>query len=247
MKPLLLLATRPEDDAADDEYAAFLRFTGLDESGLRRVRLDRAPLGDVDLATVGGVILGGSPFTVSDPEAGKSPTQRRVEAELDGLLARVLADRVPFLGACYGIGVLGRRVGAVVDRTFGEPVGPVEVSLTADGLADPLFRALPGTFEAFVGHKEAVRRLPAAAVRLAGSPACPVQAFRVGASAWATQFHPELDAAGLCTRIEVYRHAGYFAPEEADDLKQRARASAVTDPPALLRAFVTLCARVPAR
>ena len=30
MRPFLLLATRAEDQAADDEYAAFLRFAGLD-------------------------------------------------------------------------------------------------------------------------------------------------------------------------------------------------------------------------
>ena len=52
-------------------------------------------------------------------------------------------------------------------------------------------------FEAFVGHKEAVRDLPAHAVRLASSPACPVQAFRVGQHVYATQFHPELDIDGL--------------------------------------------------
>ena len=44
MRPFLLLASRPEDEAADDEYAAFLRATGLDEPQLRRIRLEAAPL-----------------------------------------------------------------------------------------------------------------------------------------------------------------------------------------------------------
>jgi GMP synthase (glutamine-hydrolysing) len=65
-----------------------------------------------------------------------------------------------------------------------------------------------------------------------------VQAFRIGSAIYATQFHPELDAAGLCTRIEVYKHAGYFEPEQADELKARARRSKVTHPPAILRRFV---------
>ena len=39
MKPFLLLAIRAEDVAADDEYAAMLRFSGLDEAQLRRFRM----------------------------------------------------------------------------------------------------------------------------------------------------------------------------------------------------------------
>ena len=39
MLPFLLLASRAEDAAADDEYAAYLRYGGLEERELRRVRL----------------------------------------------------------------------------------------------------------------------------------------------------------------------------------------------------------------
>ena len=41
MKPFLFLGVRPEDVAADDEYAAMLRCAGLDEPDLRRHRLER--------------------------------------------------------------------------------------------------------------------------------------------------------------------------------------------------------------
>jgi GMP synthase (glutamine-hydrolysing) len=70
-----------------------------------------------------------------------------------------------------------------------------------------------------------------------------VQAFRIGSHVYATQFHPELDAAGLCTRIEVYKHAGYFEPEQASELMAQARRSNVTWPPAILRRFVQRYAR----
>jgi GMP synthase (glutamine-hydrolysing) len=142
------------------------------------------------------------------------------------------------LGACYGVGTLGTHQGAVVDRTYGEPVGPVTVTLTAEGRNDPVFGVLPPSFEAFVGHREAIRELPAHAVRLASSSACPVQAFRVGSNVYATQFHPELDVAGILTRIDVYKDAGYFPPEEAEPLKELVRASAVQHPPAIVRRFV---------
>jgi GMP synthase (glutamine-hydrolysing) len=241
--PFLLLGTRDEDAAADNEYDAFLTFTGLPATLLHRVRLERRALGAVDLDAYSGILLGGGPFNASDPEIAKSPVQRRVEAELRLLLDEVVARDLPFLGACYGIGVLGTHQGAAVDRTYAEPIGRVPVTLTPEGRADPLLADLPDTFEAFVGHKEAVRDLPPHAVRLAWSPACPVQAFRVGRNVYATQFHPELDIHGLCTRIEVYKHSGYFEPHEAEALKAMARAGHVLDPPKICSRFVQRYAR----
>jgi GMP synthase (glutamine-hydrolysing) len=238
VKPFLLLATRAEDEAAENEYGAFLGFTGLDERSLRRVRLERGPLGPVDLDDWSGIVVGGGPFNASDDPASKSAVQHRVERELRELLDVVVERDFPLLGACYGIGVLGTHRGGVVDRTYGEPIGRVPVSLTADGRADPLLTGLPETFEAFVGHKEAVRVLPRGAVHLASSPGCPVQAFRMGRHVYATQFHPELDIDGLCTRIEVYKHAGYFEPSRAEEVKAMARGGHVVEPPKILRAFV---------
>ena len=243
MKPFLLLAIRAEDAAADNEYESFLAFAGLGERDLRRWRLEQRALGDVDLQDWSGILLGGGPFNYSDPEETKSPVQRRVEADLRALLERVISADFPFLGACYGIGTLGSHQGAVVDRRYAEPIGAVPVTLTREGRRDPLLRGLPATFDAFVGHKEAISVLPRHAVLLASSPACPVQAFRIGSHVYATQFHPELDVAGLCTRIDVYKHAGYFEPEQAGELKAQARRSNVTHPPAILRRFAQRYAR----
>lgn len=238
MKPFLLLASRAEDAAAEDEYAAYLRYGGLTPGQLRRIRLEAAPLPDLDLTEYSGVIVGGSPFTSSDPPDHKSETQHRVERELAGLLDRIVAQDFPFLGACYGVGTLGRHQGAVIDRTFGEPLGAVEIGLTEAGIADPVLRGMPRTFTAFTGHKEACSSLPAHAVLLASSQACPVQMFRIRGNLYATQFHPELDAEGLVTRIDIYRHAGYFPPESAEELMAAARRFTVTEPMNILKNFV---------
>src|SRR5262249_10663335 len=150
-----------EDAVADAEYEAFLRFGRLSAAQLVRVRLESAPLEellpDLNLAAYSGIIVGGSPFTSSDPPAEKSPAPLGGEGQLERLVGHVLKLDVPFLGACYGISPLGRYVGGVIDRTFAEPVGAVPINLTADGLADPLLAGLPETFLAFVGHKEALR------------------------------------------------------------------------------------------
>ena len=238
VKPFLLLAIRAEDAAADNEYDSFLTLGGLGESELRRVRLEQRPLGDLDLRDWSGILVGGGPFNCSDPEDLKAPVQRRVEADLSALLDRVVAADFPFLGACYGVGALGCHQGAAIDRRFAEPVGAVRVTLTAAGRRDPLLGQLPAAFDAFTGHKEAISRLPGHAVLLARSAGCPVQAFRVGANVYATQFHPELDLAGIYTRIEVYKHAGYFAPDQADEIKAQASRSEVTWPPVILRGFI---------
>ena len=243
VKPFLFLGTRAEDEAADNEYEAVLAQSGLAEAALRRVRLEREELGPVGLEAWSGILLGGGPFNLSDPPEQKSPVQRRVEAELAALAERVVEADFPFLGACYGVGVLGAIRGGAVDRTYGEPIGCVAVTLTAEGRADPLFADLPDSFDVFLGHKEAVLRLPADAVRLAGSAACPVQAFRLGVHVYATQFHPELDVEGLCLRIQTYREYGYFPPDQAQQLIDLARRSVVTEPPKILAAFTERYAR----
>ena len=239
-----MLGIRPEDVAADDEYAAMLRCAGLDEGEFRRIRLDQRPLGVVDLDDWSGIVLGGGPFQVSDPEDGKSAVQRRVEADLAGLLDMVVERDFPFLGACYGIGTVGRHQGATVDRRFGEPVGAVQISVTPEGIRDPLFEIAGGGFGAFGGHKEAIRELPDHAVALASSARCPVQAFRVGSRVYATQFHPELDLDGLTTRVETYKYAGYFQPHEGEEIIAAARASGSGG---ALQAQVTLGTRGPGR
>jgi GMP synthase (glutamine-hydrolysing) len=238
VEPILLLSIRADDAAADNEYESFLSLAGLEERDLRRFRLEQHELGDFDLREWSGIWLGGGPFNYSDRADAKSPVQRRVEADLDRLLDAVVRADFPFFGACYGVGALGSHQGAVVGRRYGEAVGCVRVTLTEQGRLDPLLRELPDAFDAFTGHKEAIDELPGHAVLLASSETCPVQMFRVGSNVYAAQFHPEMDVLAMCTRIDVYKHAGYFEPDQAEGLKELARRSDVQDPPAILREFV---------
>jgi GMP synthase (glutamine-hydrolysing) len=234
----LLLSTRAEDIAADDEYAAFLRATGLPSGRLRRIRMEAAPLPRLNLDDYSGVLLGGGPFTSTDPPATKSPAQHRVEGEIQSLLDEIVERDFPFFGACYGVGTLGVHQGGVIDRTYAEPISCVPISLAAAGVADPLLAGVPETFGAFVGHKEACRVLPPTATLLATSPGCPVQMFRVKRNVYATQFHPELDVAGIVTRVRVYQHAGYFAPAELEELVARLTVAVVPEPARILANFV---------
>jgi GMP synthase (glutamine-hydrolysing) len=60
----------------------------------------------------------------------------------------------------------------------------------------------------------------------------------VRSNVYATQFHPELDVAGLVTRVHVYQHAGYFPPEQRDELIASILPAVVTEPGRVLTNFV---------
>lgn len=221
MKPFLILQLRPEDETADDEYAAILRRGGLKPSETIRVRCERQGLPDVDLEDLSGILVGGSPFDVSTPEAEKSAEQRLVEDGFRRLFDQVVARDFPFLGACSGNGLLGSYCGAPITRRFAEPVGGIDVTLTEAGQSDPLLAGLPERFRVLVGHKEACDVTPPGAQLLVRGEACPVQMFRVGENVYATQFHPEGDAEVFITRIRTYKDHGYFQPTEAQALIAR--------------------------
>jgi GMP synthase (glutamine-hydrolysing) len=99
---------------------------------------------------------------------------------------------------------------------------------------------IPDSFYAFVGHKEACNGVPPGAVLLGAGQACPVQMYRYGSNVYVTQFHPELDIESLAQRMQIYRNAGYFHPDDYDILIEMARNSGVREyPHLLLRNFVT--------
>ena len=219
-------------------------FSGLDEGELHRHRLEATPLPAIDLADWSGIVLGGGPFNVSDPDDAKSPVQLRVEAELRDLAARVVAADFPFLGACYGTGTLGTLDGGVVDRRYGEPIGPTPVALTDDGIADPLFGVLPREFVAFLGsqgggQQAARRRGAAGAVRDLPGAGVPDRRQRLR--------HPVPPRARRARAVSggsrpTSTTATTTHPEK-ESLLATARSGVVTEPPKLLARFVELYAR----
>jgi GMP synthase-like glutamine amidotransferase len=98
--------------------------------------------------------------------------------------------RLPVLGVCLGAQLVAAAAGAEVRRGPTPEIGWFEVELTAAGTLDPVLGRLPERFTAYEWHSY-VFDLPAGAVELARSAVCP-QAFRLGDTAWAVQFHPEV-------------------------------------------------------
>ena len=85
------------------------------------------------------------------------------------------------------------------------------VALTAAGRSDPLFAEAAARADYFQWHSCGVLDLPEGGVSLASSPACAVQALRVGDCAYGIQYHMEL------TPTTVTDWAGVPAYAEALD------------------------------
>ena len=236
-KPFLLLQSRSEDEASDDEYQAFLKFSGLKPAELTRLRLDTGVRPQVALDDYAGVLMGGGAANFAYDDTQKSPEQREFEAYILPLIRRIVAADTPFLGACLGVGALVTALGGRTSFDYSEAVGAVDIRLTPEAKTDPLLAGMPAEFRGFVGHKEGVVEPPSRCVVLARSNTC-VQMLRVGRNVYATQFHPELDADGLALRINIYKHAGYFAPSEAQTLIDIVRREHVTEPVKILQQFI---------
>jgi GMP synthase-like glutamine amidotransferase len=152
---------------------------------LHRVELDEGePL--PDWRAFDAIVAMGGPMSVND------------EAELPWLAdeKQLIRDAVragtPFWGVCLGVQLLAASLGGRVYPGSEPEVGLLPVELTLDGLMDPVFAGLPHEVLTLQWHSDTFD-LPHDAVRLASSPACPNQAFRVQ-KAYGVQFHLEVSA-----------------------------------------------------
>lgn len=113
--------------------------------------------------------------------------------EIELLQDRIRAER-PTLGICLGAQLMARAMGAEVRPAPAKEIGWAPVTLTAAGRAsclEPL-----GPLPLLHWHGD-MFDIPAGAERLAATPVCPNQAFSVGATQLALQFHPEVTAGGM--------------------------------------------------
>lgn len=215
-KPFLILQLRPENDTSDNEFSAILKYGGLEEKDVSRIRIENCGIpDDLSLDNYSAVIVGGSPFDISTPQQQKTAIQIKIEKDFNRLFNHILALDFPFLGACSGNGLLGSHLGTSISTKYGEAVGCVSLDITKEGKKDPLLCDFPDSISVLLGHKEACDTTPVGATLLITGQACPVQMFRLGENVYATQFHPEGDSEGFTVRIHAYKNHGYFKPEEA--------------------------------
>jgi len=216
MKKVLILQFRPEKEVSDDEFKAFLKYGGLNEKEVERIEAHEG-FKDIDLDDYSALIIGGSPYSVSDGK--KTDAQIKTEEKLFKLMREVKKKDFPYWGNCYGLGTIATACNGIVSQDkYSESVGAVEILLNENAKKDDLLSGLDEKFYAFVGHKEACQIVPPDAILLASSKTCPIQLIRYGKNVYASQFHAELDSDGLALRIEYYKDKGYFKSEDAEKL-----------------------------
>ncbi|MBT2483420.1 MULTISPECIES: glutamine amidotransferase-related protein [unclassified Microbacterium] len=233
MASLLYVCVRPETGAADAEHASFRRALGVDV--VDRLDLLQTSLDPAHLRGYRGIVVGGSPFNVTDEE--KSPVQARVEANLEALARAAIASDIAAFFTCFSIGVVTRMLGGTVVTDMPESASATVIDTTPEGSADPVFGPSAPALTVFTAHKESAIDTPPGAVLLATNAACPVQAYRVGTHLYAAQFHPEPTPRDFADRMTFYRTTGYFDPTEFDRVQGQVLAASVTEGAALLRRF----------
>lgn len=235
MSKLLFLSLRNGEigpDVAHAEYHDALRATGLSEVDmeLRVIDSPDSELGPLD--PVSGIIVGGCSLNVTNPE--RDAWHKRI----DDILSATVDSGKPVFFVCFGISWLVDHLGGEVGRTHPEPSGPTTVNVVAeDELAGP-----NGTFTALTGHTENPVRVPDSLTVVATGPDGLVQMVRYGDRVWATQFHAEMDADAMRTRMDFFHDYGYFPAEEYARIVTDLPNHDVSRANGLLRTFARLCA-----
>ena len=127
--------------------------------------------------TVKGVILSGSPCSVTAPDAPQ-PDLRAIKGKL------------PLLGICYGAQYLAHHYGGSVESAGSREYGRAELEVKQ---RDPLFDGVPPRSQVWMSHGDTITALPENAQVLASTASVVNAAYRIlGEQTYAVQFHPEV-------------------------------------------------------
>ncbi len=183
-----VLVVQHESDAGPEMFRPWLAASGVDVDVCRPYAGDAIPNSVVH---DGLLVLGGSMGAHDD---AKAPWLVGVRT----MLADTTARGLPVLGICLGAQLLAAACGGLVEPSpSGGELGLGRIDLNDAARADPLFAGVTSPVQAVQAHEDDITRLPGAAVLLASSALCRVQAYRIGHRAWGVQFHPEAGAAVL--------------------------------------------------
>jgi GMP synthase (glutamine-hydrolysing) len=130
-------------------------------------------------ASVKGIILSGSPFSVNDEGA-------------PNVGVRELAGQTPVLGICYGAQLTAKVFGGSVERSSKREYGRAVLHIERE---DALLGGLTPSSQVWMSHGDSIKRLPDGFKVLATTDSIPVAAFKASGTdrpLYGLQFHPEV-------------------------------------------------------
>ncbi|MEO0340165.1 MAG: glutamine-hydrolyzing GMP synthase [Bacteroidota bacterium] len=151
---------------------------------------------DLD-ANYKGIILSGSPFSVTDPQA--------LQVDLDQLVGKL-----PVLGVCYGAQYIAQQYGGKVQRSEKREYG--KALLSEQYLSNDLLKGIEKGSQVWMSHGDTIMEIPSQFELIAGTEDIPVAAFQskpgaFSAPVYCLQFHPEvthsLDGAQLIKNFVI--------------------------------------------
>lgn len=107
------------------------------------------------------------------------------------LIREALKAKIPVLGFCLGAQLIGEALGAPAEHSPYKEVGIFPISLTEEGMSDPLLANLPKEFHIPHWHND-MPGMTKESVILAKSAGCPRQIIRYLPYAYGFQCHPEM-------------------------------------------------------
>jgi GMP synthase (glutamine-hydrolysing) len=132
-------------------------------------------------ASLKGIILSGSPFSVNDPIAPKPDI-------------KALGDKLPVLGVCYGAQLIASQSGGEVGKSTHREYGRAHLQ---DMIEDPLLTTINTGSQVWMSHSDSVKNLPDGFTVIAKTESIPVAAYKASPGyaanpVYGIQFHPEV-------------------------------------------------------
>lgn len=209
---ILLLQMRKDDETRQEELLEFVRYSGLGVHQFTQLDVFSTPSFDPNiLDTYDALFMGGSSDDPDD-RVNLDPAIYPFITDVERIFQYAADTGTPTFLSCMGFQIAGNCFGGemIIDKEHME-MGTYPISLTEDGMHDPLFSHTPQSFVAVSGHKKRLNTLPPGFIKLASSDLCPIHAIKlVGKPFYGFQFHPEIDQKDLRARLLRYRHKSYF-------------------------------------
>jgi GMP synthase (glutamine-hydrolysing) len=222
---LVLLQVRNHQSSMKQEQECFLDRCRVERNQLRCFNLvERPRLSSGEVNGADAVLIGGAgDYSVTQDHPFSQP--------LADLALELVDDGYPFFAACWGHQFLAQCFGSkVIHDPESAEIGTFNVTLTPQGLADPLLGHLPPVFPVQLAHQDRVSELGPDWDTLAFSAVCPNQIIRLrDKPVYGTQFHSEMNEDRLRERIQIYLENYLPDPQEYERVCQNLRPSREAD------------------